>query len=675
VTSLYEPQYRRERTALPIQSEADIPAAFGEATAASFRYMRDEGLSVSRGNAFSPFLDERDAAVESLAGERLTLPYGSLEEPWYPEAMELVASGELALDESRQVVPKSGRAKALASRISPEYLRAIAVREKLRSTYPDKILSDDQIAERVAETLKERRESNQATMSRGGVLPQFVGAMGGSLTDPAIIATLPIGAGWQGGRALVNAARAFGSEFVIGAGTEALVQGEVYDFKKAIESPYSKAEAVLNVLAAGVGAGLVRATAGAVFDAGIALKEALQVRGATKALIDAGIDPLIAGRILDELETRGATVPPGIDPLAHSAALDRAINQVDSGRLADVDPILQGARFAEDRATVVEAERFLNERIADLTGEAGNALDKGSRTALLAEVRQAERAVEAAQSEARLAELVQARREAGETGRKAKAGADKDQAAEVKTLRETVERLEKIVARDDKARAAGAELSRIEQAKAKDPVQAATKYGFKDPRPLRNAIREAIDNVRRQETKQADVPRMEAEAKARRIAETAEKPKVEKGAVPAPMRGSEPTVRVYHGGSPTDDVGDLWVTTSVDDAKGWASRGDGMRVWSIDVPRSLLGERVPGALGDPANGIPPLSRFELPADLAAGRKVFGETSADQVPDIAVGIGTREDGSIEAKSAREFIREIDDELAALDRVEACLLRGT
>jgi hypothetical protein len=85
---------------------------------------------------------------------------------------------------------------------------------------------------------------------------------------------------------------------------------------------------------------------------------------------------------------------------------------------------------------------------------------------------------------------------------------------------------------------------------------------------------------------------------------------------PPPKPGFE---RWYHGGHPPGDYkGPLWFTRSIRDARGWANRNpDPMRVWYVDAPAN-----DPRWAGDMANGIVPLARFEMPADIADTRRVF-----------------------------------------------------
>lgn len=598
----------------PLEGEDQLPASFSEGVAAAFRYTRDEGLSVSRGRAWQPYAEARNAAVKELTGEDLIAP-AAIDEPWYRDAVRLARSGEI----DATGAPVSPQAKILARNVSPQYLRAIGVRENLHRQFPDRVLTDEQIAGKVANDLAGKRSANQAVLARSSGLSQFVGMSAGAVTDPLVLATMPIGLEWQGGKLLANAARAFGSEFVIGSGTEALIQGEVYDFKRSIDSPYTKADALLNVISAGVGAGVLRAVGGAVIDSGLMLRDALRVQGAAKALADAGIDPRLAARIADELETRAASKPPGIDLRVHSDAIDRALDQMDRGRLATtVDPET-AARYADERVATGEANDFLNERAAELTATAGNRLSRGERQSLLGEIRNREFDATRAESPERLAELVQAAKDAGVTGKKAKAQAAKAQQAEVAAIRKQVDDLKAKVETDDRYRAAEADLTRLEQARAKDPLKAAERLGWENPTTLRNAVREALTSVGRWQDEGArafDPFRSDAELKAQRIAEATAKPKVDKGNVPEALRAPQ--------------------------------------LEELNLTTIKPSEPPPGPAA-------PAARAEVPEPLP------------EIPDVKVAVAEREDGSLEVRPVKEIMAEIDDELAALDRLETCLLK--
>lgn len=617
MTSLYAAQYSNrleDSGILPLESIDQTPATFGEGVAAAFRYARDESLSISEWRAWDPYHEARDAAYQELTGEESAATFWTQQEPWYPEAREMARTGEIGV-EGEELALKSPRAQALAGSVSPVYLKSIARREALHRLYPDRILSDEQIAEKVKADLKVKREANQKVMARSGAGSQLVGTMAGLVTDPLVLATLPMGPEWQAGKMLGNVLRGAGGEFVIGAATEAAVQASVYDFKQAIESPYTKAEAILNVLSAGLGGAVLRGTGSVVIDSAVALRRALATKEAGRILSEAGVDPALASRIADELVTREASRPAGVEPFAHSDAIDRAVTQVGEGRLADVpaDPAVV-ARLAEDAATRTAAVQFLDATVANLLPIAGNRLEKGARLELVGAIRRAEFDAEQAASAARLQEITDELKATGATGRKAKAAATKQQAAEVQKLQQDVDGLKRRLAADDEARAAEAEVSRIDQGR-KDPVKTATRYGFEDPSPLRNAIRDAVDAVRRADT--PDAERAVAVSLAERVAaEPPPKPKVDKGAVPEPLRAQPAAEPVA------------------------ASR--------------------PASAPEPAVAPVPAARPVLRA-------------VDELPNVEVAIAERADGTLETKPVRELLADLDNELRAIDQFEACVLK--
>lgn len=142
--------------------------------------------------------------------------------------------------------------------------------------------------------------------------------------------------------------------------------------------------------------------------------------------------------------------------------------------------------------------------------------------------------------------------------------------------------------------------------------------------------------------------------------ELTQAPKLESG-------GAEPVAagmtRVYHGGDPRGVAGDLWFTSSLQDAKGWASRGEGMSVWYTDIPTKMLG-------GDLANGIAPMSRIEVPAEYANRRQLYAPNAAGLPPQYgALALEQRIKAAIDADPRPDMIREAlsGKELPKLDAV--------
>jgi hypothetical protein len=93
------------------------------------------------------------------------------------------------------------------------------------------------------------------------------------------------------------------------------------------------------------------------------------------------------------------------------------------------------------------------------------------------------------------------------------------------------------------------------------------------------------------------------------------------------------TVRLYHGGDKAGEIdGPMWVTRSFEDAQGWAARSPDMGVWYVDVPANDA--RIAQYAGDVPNGIVPVSRFELPAELAKDRKLADRPADPSSPAVA-----------------------------------------
>jgi len=85
--------------------------------------------------------------------------------------------------------------------------------------------------------------------------------------------------------------------------------------------------------------------------------------------------------------------------------------------------------------------------------------------------------------------------------------------------------------------------------------------------------------------------------------------------------------RYYHGGSPEEVTGSLWFTSDLNDARGWASRDNNMRIWYVDVPTN---SSVRG--GDQSFGVLPPTRIELPKKFADKRQILKESISNKQAD-------------------------------------------
>jgi len=106
--------------------------------------------------------------------------------------------------------------------------------------------------------VKETEEVLKKTEGAGGVAGEIVGTAGGFLTDPFGLATLPLGTPVRGAGLLMNAAKAFGQEFAIGAATEAVSQGASFKWKNEIGMKHELADAFFEVAVSGAAGGLIR---------------------------------------------------------------------------------------------------------------------------------------------------------------------------------------------------------------------------------------------------------------------------------------------------------------------------------------------------------------------------------------------------------------------------------
>lgn len=95
---------------------------------------------------------------------------------------------------------------------------------------------------------------------------KMVGTMGGVMTDPITLATLPLGTFMTGGGVAMNALRAFGQEALIETGAQAIIAPNVYAFKKELELKTSIMEESISALSSIATAGAFRAVGSATYD-------------------------------------------------------------------------------------------------------------------------------------------------------------------------------------------------------------------------------------------------------------------------------------------------------------------------------------------------------------------------------------------------------------------------
>lgn len=134
----------------------------------------------------------------------------------------------------------------------------------------DQIMDD---ARDESQRLKEVLSQVSNTRTWSGVAGNLTGVMKEAITDPFVIASM--GLGWSkitGGTKSLNAAKAFMTEFLIGAGSETLIQPFVMDWQAKLESPWSLKDAAVTILTVGGFAGVTRAAGSYVVDVAEAAK-------------------------------------------------------------------------------------------------------------------------------------------------------------------------------------------------------------------------------------------------------------------------------------------------------------------------------------------------------------------------------------------------------------------
>lgn len=115
-----------------------------------------------------------------------------------------------------------------------------------------------QVNEEMGKKVKEVEEILKKTEGFGGVAGEVLGTMGGFVTDPFGMATLPLGAPARGAGLVLNAAKAFGQEFVIGVATETVSQAANFKWKNDIGMKHDLADAFYETALSGLAGGLIR---------------------------------------------------------------------------------------------------------------------------------------------------------------------------------------------------------------------------------------------------------------------------------------------------------------------------------------------------------------------------------------------------------------------------------
>jgi hypothetical protein len=121
------------------------------------------------------------------------------------------------------------------------------------------VKTDEELFTQKVDKLARLREQRQEIIDRGSYWGDIAGSFTGYASDPLIIGTLPFGmvsGTVKGASILSNMARGFATQAAVGFATEVPIQLSVYDYKKQIQSPYSKQEAYTAIASATLFSGL-----------------------------------------------------------------------------------------------------------------------------------------------------------------------------------------------------------------------------------------------------------------------------------------------------------------------------------------------------------------------------------------------------------------------------------
>lgn len=320
-------------------TEHDMPSAWSDTFAAGLAFQRREENSNSASNAWEKKNAERARKIKELGGdENLALTYAT--EPFAVHELRRLEGegrgpGDPEVDYWRSSLPFAAKAY--------DHVRSFEER------YPDQVPDDRELGEQIRTEFAQLRARDQDTLNRGSGFAAFAGQALGTLTDPLVLATAPIGieAG-VGKTALGTIGRTALAEGAVGAVTEIPIQAQVAAFKRDIESPWSFADSAVNVLAAGVGGGVL---GGGIAAGRVGYKKALEKYRAWKGKpgaaptpeMDAAEDAL--EQAVSAHDQNPLPQPPGAEDVVaelHARALDTAQAQVDAGAPVDVSKVVGG---------------------------------------------------------------------------------------------------------------------------------------------------------------------------------------------------------------------------------------------------------------------------------------------------------------------------------------------
>jgi len=238
----------------------------------------------------------------------------------------------------------------------PSIVEAARRMRELEARFPNAGISDRELKLWTQETAATLRQLAESDAAKAPASSRLVGVLTGAITDPLVATTLPFGAAPAveavGARAIARTALKVGAtEAGIQGALQVPIQAQVFDFKAELGSPYEVSDAALNVLAAGLGAGVLRATGSALSDSLRGLKpvdrakKLLELYRERRAAGDALTDEVedAAEDVAEALELAETNPFPVEAMPTHAAAAAQARAQADAMRPVDVSELVSQA--------------------------------------------------------------------------------------------------------------------------------------------------------------------------------------------------------------------------------------------------------------------------------------------------------------------------------------------
>ena len=300
----------------------------------------------------STFMDVAAAQYETFKYEDLSNSRRSnLEhEKWHDVVRAQEAMPELFTDGSElELIEGSGHAIDILNQARTE---AHTLRNKIRlADYEDIVLPNleklkeangeirglGEIDAHIAKRAAELRHKYEQEASRADAWDSFWGTLGGgvvgAMRDPINIALMPVGMGATSlaGGLLRGVATAFGKSMVMGMVAEAPIQAVVYDYKKEIESPYDLGDAIFNIVAGGIGEGILSGVGHGILRGAKKVRDSFGLTSEQEAVID-------YVRKLQEIADENQ-VENSAQLQAHVEALVEVQKDIQDGRVPDLSAI------------------------------------------------------------------------------------------------------------------------------------------------------------------------------------------------------------------------------------------------------------------------------------------------------------------------------------------------